>query len=74
MTLLPLIQKTGNLQLQMNFNLSDPPTIRSFTSKDGNSYIEMPYTKLAFTEPEGQSERRAITCRYWFRSEQYDDK
>lgn len=46
MTLLPLIQKTGNLQLQMNFNLSDPPTIRSFTSKDGNSYIEMPYTKL----------------------------
>uniref|UniRef100_UPI003EBF07E8 PilN family type IVB pilus formation outer membrane protein n=1 Tax=Escherichia coli TaxID=562 RepID=UPI003EBF07E8 len=24
MTLLPLIQKTGNLQLQMNFNLSDP--------------------------------------------------
>ncbi|MML56214.1 PilN family type IVB pilus formation outer membrane protein, partial [Salmonella enterica subsp. enterica] len=22
------------------------PTIRSFTSKDGNSYIEMPYTKL----------------------------
>ncbi|MDP4340113.1 PilN family type IVB pilus formation outer membrane protein, partial [Escherichia coli] len=46
MTLLPLIQKTGNLQLQMNFNLSDPPTISSFTSKDGNSYIEMPYTKL----------------------------
>ncbi|EAM4791880.1 plasmid transfer ATPase TraJ [Salmonella enterica subsp. enterica serovar Bredeney] len=45
MTLLPLIQKTGNLQLQMNFNLSDPPTIRSFTSKDGNSYIEMPYKR-----------------------------
>ncbi|EMX49215.1 lipo domain protein [Escherichia coli Jurua 20/10] len=35
MTLLPLIQKTGNLQLQMNFNLSDPPTIRSFTVNDG---------------------------------------
>ncbi|EAP3475798.1 PilN family type IVB pilus formation outer membrane protein [Salmonella enterica] len=46
MTLLPLIQKTGNVQLQVSFNLSDPPTIRSFTSKDGNSYIEMPYTKL----------------------------
>ncbi|HFX2464499.1 TPA: PilN family type IVB pilus formation outer membrane protein [Salmonella enterica subsp. enterica serovar Java] len=46
MTLLPLIQQTGNVQLQVNFNLSDPPTIRSFTSKDGNSYIEMPYTKL----------------------------
>ncbi len=46
MTLLPLIQPTGNVQLQLNFNLSDPPTIRSFTSKDGNSYIEMPYTKL----------------------------
>ncbi len=46
MTLLPLIQPSGNVQLQLNFNLSDPPTIRSFTSKDGNSYIEMPYTKL----------------------------
>lgn len=46
MTLLPLIQDTGNVQLQVNFNLSDPPTIRNFTSKDGNSYIEMPYTKL----------------------------
>ncbi|HCM1917199.1 TPA: PilN family type IVB pilus formation outer membrane protein [Salmonella enterica subsp. salamae serovar 28:r:e,n,z15] len=46
MTLLPLIQQTGDVQLQLNFNLSDPPTIRSFTSKDGNSYIEMPYTKL----------------------------
>lgn len=46
MTLLPLIQETGNVQLQVNFNLSDPPTIRNFTSKDGNSYIEMPYTKL----------------------------
>ncbi|EAB7739688.1 PilN family type IVB pilus formation outer membrane protein [Salmonella enterica] len=46
MTLLPLIQPSGNVQLQVNFNLSDPPTIRSFTSKDGNSYIEMPYTKL----------------------------
>ncbi|EBH2659099.1 PilN family type IVB pilus formation outer membrane protein [Salmonella enterica subsp. enterica serovar Uzaramo] len=46
MTLLPLIQKSGNVQLQVSFNLSDPPTIRSFTSKDGNSYIEMPYTKL----------------------------
>lgn len=46
MTLLPLIQSTGNVQLQVNFNLSDPPTIRSFTSVDGNSYIEMPYTKL----------------------------
>ncbi|HGA5967905.1 TPA: PilN family type IVB pilus formation outer membrane protein [Salmonella enterica subsp. enterica serovar Java] len=46
MTLLPLIQQTGNVQLQVNFNLSDPPTIRSFTSKDGNSYIEMPWTKL----------------------------
>ncbi|EBA4670589.1 PilN family type IVB pilus formation outer membrane protein [Salmonella enterica] len=46
LTLLPLIQPSGNVQLQVNFNLSDPPTIRSFTSKDGNSYIEMPYTKL----------------------------
>ncbi|MEI7307106.1 PilN family type IVB pilus formation outer membrane protein [Pectobacterium atrosepticum] len=46
MTLLPLIHTEGNVQLQVNFNLSDPPTIRSFTSKDGNSYIEMPYTKL----------------------------
>ena len=46
MTLLPLIQEVGDIQLQVNFNLSDPPTIRNFTSKDGNSYIEMPYTKL----------------------------
>ncbi|EGW7195775.1 PilN family type IVB pilus formation outer membrane protein [Salmonella enterica] len=46
MTLLPLIRQAGGVQLQVNFNLSDPPTIRSFTSKDGNSYIEMPYTKL----------------------------
>lgn len=46
MTLLPLIQQIGKVQLQVNFNLSDPPTIRNFTSKDGNSYIEMPYTKL----------------------------
>lgn len=46
MTLLPLIQEAGDIQLQVNFNLSDPPTIRNFTSKDGNSYIEMPYTKL----------------------------
>lgn len=46
MTLLPLIRQAGDVQLQVNFNLSDPPTIRSFTSKDGNSYIEMPYTKL----------------------------
>ncbi|EBR2747036.1 PilN family type IVB pilus formation outer membrane protein [Salmonella enterica] len=46
MTLLPLIQDDGDVQLQVAFNLSDPPTIRSFTSKDGNSYIEMPYTKL----------------------------
>lgn len=46
MTLLPLIQEAGGVQLQVNFNLSDPPTIRNFTSKDGNSYIEMPYTKL----------------------------
>ncbi|EHK2736771.1 PilN family type IVB pilus formation outer membrane protein [Salmonella enterica] len=46
MTLLPFIRKTGDVQLQVNFNLSDPPGIRSFTSKDGNSYIEMPYTKL----------------------------
>ncbi|MEL7630933.1 PilN family type IVB pilus formation outer membrane protein [Pectobacterium aroidearum] len=46
MTLLPLIQESGNVQLQVNFNLSDPPTLRYFTSKDGNSYIEMPYTKL----------------------------
>ncbi|ECN6757171.1 PilN family type IVB pilus formation outer membrane protein, partial [Salmonella enterica subsp. enterica serovar Newport] len=46
MTLLPLIRQAGDVQLQLNFNLSDPPTIRSFTSKDGNSYIEMPYTKL----------------------------
>ncbi|HGG6757224.1 TPA: PilN family type IVB pilus formation outer membrane protein [Salmonella enterica subsp. enterica serovar Java] len=46
MTLLPLIRQEGNVQLQVNFNLSDPPGIRSFTSKDGNSYIEMPYTKL----------------------------
>ncbi|HDD2120804.1 TPA: PilN family type IVB pilus formation outer membrane protein [Salmonella enterica] len=46
MTLLPLIREAGDVQLQVNFNLSDPPGIRSFTSKDGNSYIEMPYTKL----------------------------
>ncbi|EEN5724507.1 PilN family type IVB pilus formation outer membrane protein [Salmonella enterica] len=46
MTLLPLIQDDGDVQLQVAFNLSDPPTIRNFTSKDGNSYIEMPYTKL----------------------------
>jgi type IVB pilus formation R64 PilN family outer membrane protein len=46
MTLLPLIRQEGNVQLQVNFNLSDPPGIRSFTSKDGNSYIEMPWTKL----------------------------
>ncbi|ECA1950145.1 PilN family type IVB pilus formation outer membrane protein [Salmonella enterica subsp. enterica serovar Virchow] len=46
MTLLPLIQDNGDVQLQVAFNLSDPPTIRNFTSKDGNSYIEMPYTKL----------------------------
>lgn len=46
MTLLLLIRQAGDVQLQVNFNLSDPPTIRSFTSKDGNSYIEMPYTKL----------------------------
>lgn len=46
MTLLPLIQDGGDVQLQVAFNLSDPPTIRNFTSKDGNSYIEMPYTKL----------------------------
>ncbi|EII6717545.1 PilN family type IVB pilus formation outer membrane protein [Salmonella enterica] len=46
MTLLPLIKDDGDVQLQVAFNLSDPPTIRSFTSKDGNSYIEMPYTKL----------------------------
>lgn len=46
MTLLPLIRQAGDVQLQVNFNLSDPPGIRSFTSKDGNSYIEMPYTKL----------------------------
>ncbi|EMB5317372.1 PilN family type IVB pilus formation outer membrane protein [Salmonella enterica] len=46
MTLLPLIRQVGDVQLQVNFSLSDPPTIRSFTSKDGNSYIEMPYTKL----------------------------
>lgn len=45
-TLLPLIQDDGDVQLQVAFNLSDPPTIRNFTSKDGNSYIEMPYTKL----------------------------
>lgn len=46
MTLLPLIKDDGDVQLQVAFNLSDPPTIRNFTSKDGNSYIEMPYTKL----------------------------
>ncbi|ECL4817388.1 PilN family type IVB pilus formation outer membrane protein [Salmonella enterica] len=46
MTLLPLIRQACDVQLQVNFSLSDPPTIRSFTSKDGNSYIEMPYTKL----------------------------
>lgn len=46
MTLLPLIQRNGDVQLQVAFNLSDPPTIRSFTSKEGNSYIEMPYTRL----------------------------
>lgn len=46
MTLLPLIQERGDVQLQVNFTLSDPPTIRNFTSKNGNSYIEMPYTKM----------------------------
>lgn len=46
MTLLPLIQDDGDVQLQVAFNLSDPPTIRNFTSRDGNSYIEMPYTRL----------------------------
>ena len=46
MTLLPLIQEAGDVQLQVSFNLSDPPTIRNYSPKDGNSYIEMPYTKL----------------------------
>ena len=46
MTLLPFIQDDGDVQLQVAFNLSDPPTVRNFTSKDGNSYIEMPYTRL----------------------------
>ncbi|ECW0109997.1 TPA: PilN family type IVB pilus formation outer membrane protein [Salmonella enterica] len=44
--LLPMIKENGDVQLQMAFNLSDPPTIRSYTPKDGNSYIEMPYTRL----------------------------
>ncbi|MEQ1965692.1 PilN family type IVB pilus formation outer membrane protein [Xenorhabdus nematophila] len=46
MNMLPYIKNGSDIQLQFSFNLSDPPTIRTVTSKDGNSTIEMPYTKL----------------------------
>lgn len=46
MTMLPYIKDNSEIQLQFSINLSDPPTIRSVTSRDGNATIEMPYTKL----------------------------
>lgn len=46
MTMLPFIQDSGDIQLQFSFNLSDSPTIRSITSADGTTAMEMPYTKL----------------------------
>ncbi|UVO09268.1 PilN family type IVB pilus formation outer membrane protein [Pectobacterium polonicum] len=45
-TMLPFIRETGDVQLQFSFNLSDPPTIRSFVTADGNSRMDMPYTKV----------------------------
>ncbi|MFJ5434087.1 PilN family type IVB pilus formation outer membrane protein [Pectobacterium sp. CHL-2024] len=45
-TMLPFIKENGDVQLQFSFNLSDPPTIRSFTTADGNSRMDMPHTKL----------------------------
>ncbi len=61
----PLIQKTGNLQLQMNFNLSDPQQSVALRQKT-ETVTSKCRIQTAFTEPEGQSERRAITCRYGF--------
>ncbi|WP_323667374.1 PilN family type IVB pilus formation outer membrane protein [Pectobacterium versatile] len=45
-TMLPFIKENGDVQLQFSFNLSDPPTITSFTTRDGNSRMDMPHTKL----------------------------
>ncbi|MBA0170412.1 PilN family type IVB pilus formation outer membrane protein [Pectobacterium versatile] len=45
-TMLPFIKENGDVQLQFSFNLSDPPTITSFTTADGNSRMDMPHTKL----------------------------
>ncbi|MCV9879285.1 PilN family type IVB pilus formation outer membrane protein [Brenneria izbisi] len=45
-TMLPFIRESGDVQLQFSFNLSDPPTIRSFVTADGNSRMDMPYTKV----------------------------
>lgn len=46
MTMIPYVRDSGDIQLQFSFNLSDSPTIRTVTSSDGNTSIEMPYTKL----------------------------
>jgi len=46
MTMLPYIKDNSDIQLQFSINLSDSPTIRRVTSRDGNAAIEMPYTKL----------------------------
>jgi len=46
MTMMPYVRDNGDIQLQFSFNLSDSPTIRTVTSSDGNTSIEMPYTKL----------------------------
>ncbi|MEL4886780.1 PilN family type IVB pilus formation outer membrane protein [Pectobacterium betavasculorum] len=45
-TMLPFIKKNGDVQLQFSFNLSDPPTIPSFTTADGNLRVDTPHTKL----------------------------
>ncbi|GKW29497.1 PilN family type IVB pilus formation outer membrane protein [Pectobacterium brasiliense] len=45
-TMLPFIKENGDVQLQFSFNLSDPPTISSFTTRDGNSRMDMPHTRL----------------------------
>ncbi len=59
LTLLPLIQKTGNLQLQMNFNCQIPQQSVALRQKTETVTSNAVY-QTAFTEPEGQSERRAI--------------
>lgn len=46
MTMLPLIQAGGNVQLQVALNISDPPTIRHIETKNGNSYVETPSTRV----------------------------